>query len=308
MSRALTRPGGAHGVWFGPSAGRGARTFVALHGWSGDHRTFDPLQAYLPADARVLSLDQPGFGATEAPEAWTYDAFCAPLLAALDREGVERATLVGNCAGAVIALELALRAPERFERLVLVDPFAFVPWYFRLLTGALGRLFYWTAFANPIGRLITNLALASKRREDTDLTEGFEAIRHDVAFEYLRLLCRDADVNRYARLEMPITILHGARTFDAVKRSVDVFEALWPQLERHELDGAGHLPIREAAVAVARLGFEDTSGPEEGDPDGLRKTRRLPDASGDAPDRPDLGYDPSLGAALQGHPAGAYER
>ena len=289
----------ARGQWHG--AGR--RCFVGLHGWSGDRGTFLPLVAHLPEGARLLALDQPGFGASPPPARWDFEAFTQPLLQALDREGVGRCTLVGNCAGAVVAMELALRQPERFERLVLVDPFAYAPWYFRLLTwGWPGWLFYHLTFANPVGRWITNQALASRRTADTDLTGGFGQVRHDVTFRFLRLLCSVPSVERYAGLAMPVTLLYGARTFGAVKASVRRFVRLWPGARAHVLAGAGHLPIQEATAELARLSFdEDTDN-------GSKGACGLPHAPGDPAHRAHLGHDPGLGAPLQGHRARADER
>ena len=47
----------------------------------------------------------------------------ADLLALLDHQEIASATLVGMSMGGQIALETAVLAPERVERLVLVDPF-----------------------------------------------------------------------------------------------------------------------------------------------------------------------------------------
>ena len=227
-------------------------SYFGLHGWSGDHRTFDPILPYLPAQSGLLTVDQPGFGRSARPETWTYDDYTRPLLAALDAAGWTRGTLIGNCAGAVIGLEMALRARERFDRLVLIDPFAYVPWYFALLTrGWPGWFFYHFTFANPVGRFITNQALRAKRTEETDLVSGFESVRHDVAFSYLRMLCARADAQRFAELDLPVTLLFGERTFSAVKRSVDIYSRLWPQAEAHCLPEAGHLPIQEATESLA---------------------------------------------------------
>lgn len=293
------------GRWVGPKEGP---VFFGLHGWSGDHRSFDPLLPHLPPGAALFTVDQPGFGASAPPDAWSYDAYCARLLEALDARGISQCTLLGNCAGAVIGMELAMRAPERFSRLVLIDPFAYVPWYFVLLTApVLGPFFYRATFANPLGRLITNLALASKRTEQTDLTEGFAEAPHAVTFAYLRMLCRGADAGRYRDLRHPITLLHGANSFTAVKRSVQIYGAQWPHATRHVLDGAGHLPIQEATEDVAALGFDIPGRPEKTHGN-LDEPRRVPDAPRDAPDRPHLGHHPRVGAALQSHSARADQR
>ena len=77
----------------------------------------------LAADHRVLAPDNPGFGDSSKPVT-SYDAafFTDWLVRFLDETGVERAHLVGNSLGGRIALELAMRAPERVDKLVLLTP------------------------------------------------------------------------------------------------------------------------------------------------------------------------------------------
>jgi pimeloyl-ACP methyl ester carboxylesterase len=179
-----------------------------------------------------------------------------PLVQAMHAFGLAGATLVGNCAGAIVALEAArLGAPVR--RLVLVDPFAFVPWYFGLLTrGWLGRLFYRLTFANPLGRWIGKVVLGSKRSDSTDLFGGFSTVRHADTWSFLHLLCTEPRIDRYAELEVPIDVVHGERTFRAVMRSAETFRMTWPNRCRvFTVAGAGHLPIQEAPRAIAEIGF-----------------------------------------------------
>lgn len=280
------------GRWYGA----GPRTFVGLHGWSGDAGTFAPLQPFLPSGVRLWAPDLPGFGAAPPPPRWDFDALTSALAAELDAEGVGPATFVGNCAGAVVAMELALRHPERVTGLVLIDPFAYAPWYFRLLTwGWPGWFFYRATFANPVGRWLTDRALAARRAADTDLTAGFGRVRHDVTHRFLRLLCSVPEVQRYAPLAMPVRLLYGERTFGAVRRSVTMFQTLWPRARAHTLTGAGHLPIQEAPGALAALTFEEDAQ------DGSKGACRLPHAPGDSPHRAVAGHDPRVGAPLPGH-------
>lgn len=236
--------------------GEGPETYVGYHGWSGDHRSFAPLLAHLPPDARLVAPDLPGFGQSAAPPRWTFEAYLDRLDAFLDAFDLRGATVIGNCAGAVLALEQAVRDPGRFGRLVLVDPFAYVPWYFRVLTvPVVGRLFYGATFANPLGRRVTNVALRSKRTEQTHLTAAFDGVNHDSAFRYLRMLCTPRSYRRYGAIQRPVSILFGERTFVAVRRSVGLLGAMWPQSRSVMLPGAGHLPIRESTLTLATHAF-----------------------------------------------------
>jgi len=254
--------------------GTGPRIFLGIHGWSGDHRTFDPLLPYLPPDATLYAPDLPGCGATPPPERWTLGAIAgelAGLLRALARPSL---TLIGNCSGALLGLAAALRLLEtgeicRLERLVLIDPFAYWPWYFRVFVSeSIGRYAFAAAFGNPAGRRLVNAALAANRRPETDLTEGFTARSAGIARAYLRVLAEIRGPEQFAPVAMPIELLHGERTFGAVRRSAQIFARIWPQARIRVVAGAGHLPILEAPQAVAEVAFggcdPDVAGPDRG--------------------------------------------
>ena len=54
--------------------GEGMRGVVGLHGWSGDHQTFEPLWEKMPADWTFFSPDLPGCGRSAAPMEWSFRA------------------------------------------------------------------------------------------------------------------------------------------------------------------------------------------------------------------------------------------
>jgi pimeloyl-ACP methyl ester carboxylesterase len=72
---------------------------------------------------RVVRFDLPAFGLTgpSPTNDYSLDSYVRFTLAMLDRMGVRRCVLAGNSLGGTIALATALAAPERIERLVLVD-------------------------------------------------------------------------------------------------------------------------------------------------------------------------------------------
>ncbi len=52
------------------------------------------------------------------------------FILAMDQRPV---TLVGNCMGGIIAMELIRRYPGIVKQLVLIEIYAFMPWYLHLL-------------------------------------------------------------------------------------------------------------------------------------------------------------------------------
>ncbi|HEY0101752.1 MAG TPA: alpha/beta fold hydrolase [Pyrinomonadaceae bacterium] len=244
--------------------GSGAQTYFGLHGWSGDHRTFAPLAAHLPARASLYSADLPGCGASPARRALTLDSITNEIVEAIDKAAPARgrATLIGNCSGAILGLLVAQRIESKLARLVLVDPFAYWPWYFRVfVAGSFGRHAYRTTFATSFGRWLTNQSLRGHRTAETDLTNSFGRIDHEVAQRYLALLAEVGGIEQFAGLRrVPIDIVYGERTFGAVKRSVAMWQGIWPQARAFVLKGAGHLPLHEATVALSEIVFTQHEG------------------------------------------------
>ncbi len=92
---------------------------VLLHGFGGTRRAWDGVVALLdPERYRPLALDLPGHG--EAADARRPIGFADCERAVLDA-APERFTLVGYSMGGRIAMHVALAAPARVERLVLVS-------------------------------------------------------------------------------------------------------------------------------------------------------------------------------------------
>jgi len=72
------------------------------------------------AGFRVYALDLLGYGQSTGPQL-DHEGQAEALLALMDAEGLPSATLGGVSWGGMIALQAALRAPERVDRLILVD-------------------------------------------------------------------------------------------------------------------------------------------------------------------------------------------
>jgi 2-succinyl-6-hydroxy-2,4-cyclohexadiene-1-carboxylate synthase len=95
-----------------------AESVVLLHGFSGTHRTWDRVVALLdPQRYRPLALDLPGHGAAaDGERPITFGSCVAAVLEAAPA----RFVLAGYSLGGRVAIHVALAAPERVERLVLV--------------------------------------------------------------------------------------------------------------------------------------------------------------------------------------------
>jgi pimeloyl-ACP methyl ester carboxylesterase len=114
---------------------------VFVHGLSGCWPNWLEQLAVFAADHRVIAMDLPGFGHSPGDAGDVSMPGYAHLLAALlERLGIERATLVGNSMGGLIAAELAASTPAIVDRLVLVSPAGLSTYRNRLTVGAMPAL------------------------------------------------------------------------------------------------------------------------------------------------------------------------
>jgi pimeloyl-ACP methyl ester carboxylesterase len=95
---------------------------VFIHGLSGSWQNWLEQLPVFAREHRVITFDLPGFGASEMPaQKITISGYGRFVAALLDELEVGSAAIVGNSMGGFIGMELAIRFPERVERLVLVS-------------------------------------------------------------------------------------------------------------------------------------------------------------------------------------------
>ncbi|MFC0547484.1 alpha/beta fold hydrolase [Kutzneria chonburiensis] len=104
---------------FGPADGRPA---VFLHGLTGHGGRWRLLAEQELPDFRVLAPDLRGHGNSTQLPPWTLDQNVIDVLDVLDTLGLDRVPLVGHSYGGATAMHLTARAPERVEKLALLDP------------------------------------------------------------------------------------------------------------------------------------------------------------------------------------------
>ena len=94
---------------------------VMLHGLYGSASNWRSLGRSFEASHRVLLPDLRNHGDSPADPDMDYRAMAADVRALLDREGIDRASLVGHSMGGKVAMALALSAAPRIARLLVVD-------------------------------------------------------------------------------------------------------------------------------------------------------------------------------------------
>lgn len=109
--------------WHGPEDGE---VLILSPGLGGSASYWQPNLAAFAERYRVLLYDHRGTGRSdrELPETVSVEDFADDVLGLMDALGVSRAHFIGHAAGGVAGLALGLKAPERLDRLCVVNGWA----------------------------------------------------------------------------------------------------------------------------------------------------------------------------------------
>ncbi len=236
--------------------GSGAPVLL-LHGGAGPESVTgfgEQLAARLPF--RVLTPVHPGFGGTPRPSSLDSIGKLAlvyrSLLAELDLTGV---TVAGSSIGGWIAAELALAAPDRVGRLVLLDAAGLdsadhpIVDFFSLTPAEIAEL----SWANPEGHQIDVSAMTEAQR-------AVFAGNRAALLAYGGQAVGDPSLaGRLAGVTAPTLVVWGEADRIVTPGYGKEYAAAIPDATFRLVPGAGHLPQLENPGAVLTL-FEEFAG------------------------------------------------
>jgi pimeloyl-ACP methyl ester carboxylesterase len=104
------------------SFGVGHSAVVFVHGWAGDLSVWTRQVEPLDGRVRLLLLDLPGHGRSDAPNVhYTMDLFAGAIDAVMQAAQIDRALLVGHSMGTSVIRQFYRRYPAKTIGLVAVD-------------------------------------------------------------------------------------------------------------------------------------------------------------------------------------------
>jgi 3-oxoadipate enol-lactonase len=232
-----------------------------LHGIGGSGRYWRQL-AQVSDGYRAVAPDLLGFGRSPWPEDSAYDVDAH--LDALLPVAPPRSVVVAHSTGAVLAVALASRHPERVEQLLLIG----APLYedvaqARREVRRLGALARVTASGEVAGRaamlVLHGLVQPVSRLLPTGLPQEVveDFWRHSWT-SYSRTL-RNVVIGHPAvpavsDLQMPCTLLYGTADSTAFRPSTRHLHRLNPRMRVVERSGGHHVAVQEPAVVAEVLG------------------------------------------------------
>ena len=248
---------------------RGAgEPMLLITGWTISSAVFDPVADLYEPHVRVVAYDHRGAGRS-AP--WPAPVSMAMLAAdaarVLDDRAIAAAHVVGVSMGAAVALELAIRMPQRVKSLVLVGG------------GAGGPAAPWPGLRAAVGTLRGVVGDSVRHREVWPaaalFSERFRREHPDEVAAYMPAFAShrappwmtgwqalaSACFGRAASLhcvQAPTLVLHGELDAMAAVGNAELLAGGIPGAELHVVSGAGHAVPLEQPEATARLLVEWT--------------------------------------------------
>ncbi len=148
---------------------------VLVHGIPTSSFLWRDMIEALSAHGRVIALDLPGFGFSDPPRDGDYriSNFARVLERFLEALSIEQATLVCHDWGGPIALTYALRHPDKYERLIILDTFLhrdLPPWPLSMKVAKIrpiGEIFMWIG-----GKSVARSGLEKGVMNKSRITEG----------------------------------------------------------------------------------------------------------------------------------------
>lgn len=213
---------------------------LLLHGGRVDSTWWGPLVPTLAVNHTVITMDSRGHGRSSFDDRQiTYGRMADDTLALLDHLGIERTDIVGWSDGAIIALDIALRSPERLGKVV-----------------AYGVNFDLNGYrkGEPIQSAAMDLVVieSPKRyREQSPHPERWD--------EYVANLLQTYDTepnwtqDEMASIQTPILVLDGVDEEIIDIDHVRLLAGLLPNGELRLMPGTGHFAMIDQPAEFARI-------------------------------------------------------
>ena len=236
------------------------KPLILLHGGFMDHRMWFHQVDALSSRRMVITCDLRGSGLTENGDSAYLMSEGIRVLA--DSLHVQQFDLAGHSLGAVIALDLAIKHPERVRRLILYSPGSrewkpSLPgdsvlrkcdvqmkeaYFVKKDTAMVAEYFIRTWFDGPFRKPMESV----KQERSFALHIAMDKAR--AGFKFDPLLDSFAVKPRLKELRMPILLVTGDLEMDRINAIADSFSTYLPMVQRAVVPGAAHMANMERYI------------------------------------------------------------
>ncbi len=238
---------------------------ILLHGLFGSLENLGGIARRLEDEWQIHALDQRNHGNSPHVDAMDYPAMADDVIAYMDAAGLEHAALLGHSMGGKTAMQVALRAPQRVDRLIVADiaPVSYPPRHDAVLEGL---------------SALDPAAVHSRQEADKALAAYVELlpVRQFLLKNLERVPAGEKSAGAYrwrlnlpvieacypklalapqgdGPFEGPVLFLKGAESAYIQEKHRDEIRRLFPAAELRIIEGTGHWLHAEKADTFAAL-------------------------------------------------------
>lgn len=227
--------------------GEGEVPILCLHGIGGNGSYFSEQISGLESSNKIIACDIPGYGGSPLLEETTFENLSIQFLKFMDTMGMERAHIMGQSFGGMIAIDFAIRFPERVASLILVGTSP----SFGGRDASFKEAFL-AARLKPLDEGMTMPELAVKfvpqivGAEATGAMKAaavamMSAVSPDTYRAILACLISFNRRDDIGKIECPVCVISGSEDNNAPSKTMQKMAENLPDSEYHDIQNAGHL-------------------------------------------------------------------
>lgn len=227
--------------------GEAGPVMLFLHGMGGDSSNFALQLTHFSDRFRAVAWDAPGFGRSRPWDDLSFAAMADAAAAVLDTLAAEKAIVIGQSMGGMVALELAARHPDRLRALVLSatspafgDPNG--PWQKQFVQDSLAPIENGSRLTDHAEALIRDVVGPDADPAGVQLAiDSMARTPHDSYRTVLDNLTRFDRRDVLPRIAVPTLVIAGAEDAKSPAAMLERMAAKIPKAQFVCLPGAGHL-------------------------------------------------------------------
>ena len=240
---------------------------ILLHGLFGSLDNLGGIARRLEDQWQIHALDERNHGSSPHTDTMDYPAMAADVIAYMDAQALDKVSLLGHSMGGKVAMQVALQAPERVEKLIVADiaPVNYKPRHDAILDGLTSMDLTGVRSRQDADRLMADFVEEPGVRQfllkNLERIPAQEQADDEVAFRWrLNLSVIDACYDKLAAapegqgpFEGPVLFIKGADSAYIQEKHRDTIRTLFPGAELKIIEGTGHWLHAEKPDAFAML-------------------------------------------------------
>lgn len=252
---------------------------ILLHGLFGSLENLGGISRRLQDEWQIHALDQRNHGSSPHTGTMNYPAMAADVVAYMDAQGLDKASILGHSMGGKVAMQIALQAPERVGKLIIADisPVGYKPKHDAILEslkslnlkGVRSR----KDADQQMAELVDSLATRQFLLKNLERVPEEEQVGDGLMFRWrLNLPVIDACYENLAGAPEgegpftgPVLFVKGADSAYIQEKHRPEIQRLFPSAELRIIQGTGHWLHAEKADLFASLCYRFLKGEDTSD-------------------------------------------